>query len=293
MTPSNRPTAGYVWLMWMPADVALWCAGGVGIAGWLLAARPRPRWAARIAPVLRELAVVLVIYAAWRLLGGVTAMGTGGARQRGLDLWRVERWLHLPNELTLQGWTLHAAWLVRFANSYYIVAHVLPLGVFLVWLFVHHRERYRHGRNLLAVSSLVCQVIQFVPLAPPRLYPELGFVDTGARYGPQVYGSAGFADAGQLAAMPSMHVVWATVIGYVMWKVGRTRWRWLGPAHALLTVFAVTVTAYHWLGDALVAMAIVAACELGARAWSSRSRNAGGDRGAMPSLAAPLSSQRP
>ena len=254
--------------MWMPADVALWCAGGVGIAGWLLAGRPRPRWAAQAAPVLRELAVVLVIYAAWRLLGEVTMMGTGGARQRGLDLWHAERWLHLPNELTLQRWTLHATWLVRFTNGYYIVAHVLPLGVFLVWLFVHHRERYRRGRNLLAVSSLVCQVIQFVPLAPPRLYPELGFVDTGARYGPQVYGSAGFADAGQLAAMPSMHVVWAAVIGYVMWKVGRTRWRWLGPAHTVLTVLAVTVTAYHWLSDALVAIAIVAVCELGVRGWT-------------------------
>jgi hypothetical protein len=170
--------------------------------------------------------------------------------------------------VTLQAWTLHARWLVRFANGYYIVAHVLPLGIFLVWLYWHHREHYRHWRNVRAASSRVCQVIQFVPLAPPRLYPALGFVDTGARYGPRVYQGTGLGDPGQLAAMPSMHVVWAAVIGLAVWRVGWSRWRALGPAHAVLTVFAVTVTAYHWLGDALVAIAIVAACEAGARSWA-------------------------
>ena len=243
--------------MWLPWEYALIVAAVLAVGG--VVGRRRPRgWLRAAAPTMRESAIVFVLYAVWRLLGEVSVMGTGGAGGRGRWIWDVERWLHLPNELTMQRWTLHATWLVCFANAYYIVAHVAPLGIFLVWLFYRHRDRYVGWRNLLGFSSLACLLIQLVPVAPPRLYPELGFVDTGARYGPRVYDAVGTNLAGQLAAMPSMHVAWAVLIGVASWRASRSRWRWIGPAHALLTVFAVTVTAYHWLADGAVAVAVLA-----------------------------------
>lgn len=243
--------------MWLPWEYALIVAAALAIGGSVARTRSR-RWLRAAAPTMREAAIVFVLYAVWRLLGEASVMGTGGARGRGRWIWDVERWLHLPNELTLQRWTLHATWLVRFANAYYIVAHVAPLGIFLAWLFYRHRDRYVGWRNLLGFSSLACLLIQLVPVAPPRLYPELGFVDTGARYGPRVYDAVGTNLAGQLAAMPSMHVAWAVLIGVATWRASRSRWRWIGPAHALLTVFAVTVTAYHWLADGIVAGVVLA-----------------------------------
>jgi hypothetical protein len=96
-----------------------------------------------------------------------------------------------------------------------------------------------------------------IPVAPPRLYPSLGFIDAGAVYGPRVYDSIGTNLPGQLAAMPSMHVAWAMLIGIACYQASTSRWRWIGPLHAFLTVFAVTVTAYHWLLDGLVATAIL------------------------------------
>ena len=242
--------------MWLPWNVALWFAAGLGAVGVTVRSRGR-RWLEHALPVARESAIVLVMYAVWRALGEVSIMGTQDALARGRSVWHAERWLHLPNEVTLQRWTLPATWLVRFANGYYIVAHVAPLGIFLVWLFFRHRDRYRGWRNVLGFASLVCLAIQMVPVAPPRMYPDLHFIDTGAVYGPGVYDNIGTNLPGQLSAMPSMHVAWAMIIGIATMRASTSRWRWLGAAHAFLTVFAVTVTAYHWLLDGIVATAVV------------------------------------
>jgi CBS-domain-containing membrane protein len=57
--------------------------------------------------------------------------------------------------------------------------------------------------------------------------------------------------------MPSMHVAWAMLIGIGTVSVSRSRWRWIGAAHALFTVLAVTLTGYHWLLDGIVATAVL------------------------------------
>ena len=266
--------------MWLSWKIAVVCA--VLLAG--VAAWPRAL-PSRVRPWVRELAVVFALYAAWRGLGEVGVGSTNGAFERGRDLWDVERMLRLPNELTLQRWTLHATWLERFANLYYVVVHVVPVGAFLAWLFARHRDRYRRWRTTLALSSLVVLAIQWIPVAPPRLYPELGFVDTGALLGPRVYDDVGAGTVGQLSAMPSMHVAWAVVIALAVFTCARSWWRWIGPAHTALTMFAVTVTAYHWIADGLVAAAVVVVFAV-ATGWWERRRGQDADAATATSLAA-------
>lgn len=256
--------------MWMPWQYAVMCA--VGLGGVALA---HPLWRVpavpvRLRPWVREAAIVFVLYAAWRRLGEVSVMGPDDAMTRGRDLWDLERALRLPNELTMQRWTLKATWLARGANWYYIVVHVIPVGIWLVWLFGRHREVFARWRNVFAISSLLILVLQWVPVAPPRFYPELGFVDTGALLGPRVYDDAGAMTAGQLSAMPSMHVAWAVALGLSVFFATRSRWRWLGPAHMVGTMWAVTVTGYHWLADGLVAGAVVVVVAVALTAWERR-----------------------
>jgi hypothetical protein len=241
--------------MWLPWRAALWCALVLALIS--VVVRSNGRWSRVVVDVSRESAILTLVYAGWIRLGEISLASAGGARSRGLWLWDLERWLHLPNEATIQRWSLHATWLVKFANIYYIAGHVVPLGVFLVWLFVRHRDHFAYWRNILGFTSLTCALIQTIPLAPPRMYPELGFVDAGAIYGPTVYSKGGTGVAGQLAAMPSMHVGWAMVIGIAVLIVSKSRWRWLGMLHAALTWFAVTVPAYHWLLDGVVATALI------------------------------------
>ena len=47
---------------------------------------------------------------------------------------------------------------------------------FLVWLFFRHRDRYPRIRNVLALTTLTCLLIQLIPVAPPRLVPGLHIV---------------------------------------------------------------------------------------------------------------------
>jgi hypothetical protein len=241
--------------MWLPWKAALWCALVLALISVVL--RPNGRRLRVVVDVSRESAILTLVYAAWIRLGEISIASASGARSRGRSVWDFERWVHLPNEETIQHWCLHATWLMKFANIYYIAGHVFPLGIFLVWMFVRHRDRFAYWRNILGFVSLTCALIQTIPLAPPRMYPELGFVDAGAIYGPSVYSRGGSGAAGQLAAMPSMHVGWAMVIGVAAVMVSKSRWRWLGMLHAALTWFAVTVPAYHWLLDGIVATALL------------------------------------
>jgi hypothetical protein len=247
----------------------MWVAASLGVV-WIATRRASGGWRRHIAPLSKEAGLVFAIYTAWIRLGETRVIGTGGAFARARWLWHAERWLHLPNEVTLQRWALHATWFIQFMNSYYIVFHVAPLGVFLVWMYVRHRDSFPHWRNQLAFVSLTCQCILLIPLAPPRFFPNLGFVDTAARYGPTVYHAGGQGDAGQLAAMPSMHVAWAMIIGIGTMSVTRSRWRWIGAAHALLTVLAVTLTGYHWLLDGIVATALLLIGLAIAALWNRR-----------------------
>ena len=63
---------------------------------------------------------------------------------------------------------------------------------------------------MLVVVTLGALAIHVVfPLAPPRMMP--GFVDTMVLYGPNPYNSQAVQSfANQYAAMPSLHVGWAS-----------------------------------------------------------------------------------
>jgi membrane-associated phospholipid phosphatase len=147
--------------------------------------------------------------------------------------------------------------------------HFTIMFVFLLWLFIRHRDKYSPIRTTLAITTLACLVIQLIPVAPPRMLG--GYVDTAAAYGQSVYqGNL----AGQLFAMPSVHVTWAVVVGWYAYRVGTSWWRLLGPAHAALTVFVVVATGNHWWLDGVVGVAILIVCAWArygvARAWAAR-----------------------
>ena len=168
--------------------------------------------------------------------------------------------LHLPSELAVQAAALPHSWLIQGSNLYYAGAHAPALGIFLVWLFLRHRDQYPPWRNVIAILTFVCLAIQLIPVAPPRLLPELGFVDTAHLYGQSVYGAVvGTGSFDQLSAMPSVHVGWAVAIGVAVVLVSTSRWRWLVLAHPIATAYVVVVTANHWWLDGIVAVAILVA----------------------------------
>lgn len=213
--------------------------------------------APRVQPFLREFALVLGLYGLWQLAGALSGAGTYAAVDRGRWIWDAERTLHLPSEAWLQSLVLPHSLLIQAANLYYDTAHFTCIIIFLIWLFVRHREAYPRWRTTLALLTAACLVIQFIPVAPPRMIPGIGIVDSAVRYGESVYGSTGGFDPDQLSSMPSVHVAWALLIAVCMLNVTTSRWRYLGCLHAALTVFVVVVTGNHYWADGLVAAALL------------------------------------
>ena len=219
-----------------------------------LLVRPRGRhWLTIATAVCRETSLVLALFAIWQLAGALALLKVTSAKGHALWIWHVERFLHLPNEITVQKQFLPYPSLIKFFNVYYATVHFPALIAFLIWLWARHRASYPHVRNTVALVTASCLLIQLIPVAPPRMFENLGFVDTALRYGQSVYGAAGSGFADQLSAMPSVHVAWAVLEAVFVLQVSPSRWRFLVIVHTVLTILIVTVTANHWLLDGIVA----------------------------------------
>ncbi len=207
---------------------------------------------------LTELALIAAVYLVYRF-GRMLTAGSVAAAHRHSDLVRhVERVLHFPSEAAIQQ-AVGGARLFEAANVYYVSVH-FPLTIaFLLWGFlVRPRAEYRWARNLMVVQTLSAVALHIAfPLAPPRMFPQWGFLDTMAVYGPSAYDGASATVANQYAAMPSLHVGWAVLIAVVVARTGPRWLRLVTAAHALATFAVVTVTANHWFLDTVVAVAFL------------------------------------
>ena len=243
-------------------------AAVLAVIGAGLATRPQPRLRA-VGAFVRETAMIGALYGLWQLAGQMATSASGDAFARARWIESFEGAFPVPSEHSAQHAILGHPLTVQAANLYYASMHFTVMLLFLCWLFIRHRGQYRPIRQVMAWSTLGCLLVQMIPVAPPRMLP--GYVDTGVLYDQSVYSNGLAVD--QLSAMPSIHVLWAVLVGYYVWRVSPSRWRWIGPAHALITVFVVSATANHWWLDGAVAAAILVAVAWSVygvrRAWSA------------------------
>jgi phosphoglycerol transferase MdoB-like AlkP superfamily enzyme len=225
----------------------------------------RRRWAV-LAQALREVAIVVGLFGMWQVVRVYAITQVAGGMANGDAVWRAERALRLPSEAWVQRLALPHPTLVQAANLYYLYLHFTGMTVFLVWLFLRHREHYARWRTTLVLVTAACLAVQFVPVAPPRFLAYRGLVDTAVEYGQSVYGRMNTGIADQLSAMPSVHFAWAALIAAAVVAVTRSRWRWLALAHPVLTLYAIVVTANHYWLDAAAAGALLALALLAQRA---------------------------
>jgi hypothetical protein len=213
-------------------------------------------WLLRAALEIGLLGALWLLYDAGRVLG---VGRESEARAHAHLVHGLERFVHLPPEASIQGALDGMPRLYELANTWYVSMHFPVTIAFLVFGFVFRpREQYLWARNLLIVQTFLALVVHVVfPLAPPRMFPGWGFVDTMARYGPNAYGGASGAVANQFAAMPSLHFGWALLIAHVLARTGP---RWLAVVagfYCATTGVVVVITANHWLLDGAVAAALL------------------------------------
>ena len=228
-------------------------------------------WRGRRIGVAAESALLFGLYGLWQFAGSFTVMSQAGAVSRGRWLWHLERLGHLPSETSVQRLFLPHPVLVQAFNLYYDILHFPVLGACLIWLYLRHREAYPAIRNTVALFTGASLLIQLIPVAPPRLLPGTGLVDTAARYGQSVYSWHGGFNADEFSAMPSVHVGWALIVAVAVITASRRRWRWLAAGYPVLTLLVVVVTANHYWLDGIVAgllvVLVLAVQRLGRELW--------------------------
>ncbi|WP_257002203.1 phosphatase PAP2 family protein [Streptomyces sp. WZ.A104] len=212
-------------------------------------------------PLVREFLLVAGLFLAYKL-GRRAANGhVEEAFRNAGNVWDLERTLRLPGEGAVQDLLLHSQTLIHAANTYYAAVHFPATALFLVWLYWRRPRHYLWSRRVLAALTAAALVLHLLfPLAPPRMFPAAGMVDTGQVYGPTVYGQTPATDsmANQFAAMPSLHVGWAVMVAVGLIAATRSRWRGLWLLHPALTLLVVVGTANHYWLDAIVAVALLA-----------------------------------
>jgi hypothetical protein len=211
--------------------------------------------------LVRELALVVALLLLYKYARFLGKDHVDAALRNARDVIGIERALGLFSEARLQDLVLSDTGVIRFLNAYYLVAHVVVTAAAFVWLYVRHPPAYRRFRNVMVVVTTTGMLGHLLmPLAPPRMFPHLGFVDTARTFGPASYGAGspykGFAN--QFAAMPSLHFGWALVIAWAVLLATRSRWRSLVILHPVVTLAAIVLTANHYWLDAVAATVLFA-----------------------------------
>ncbi|TDE36897.1 DUF1298 domain-containing protein [Actinomadura sp. 6K520] len=210
----------------------------------------------------RELLLGLLLFGVYLVVAGLPEEARiGRAREHGEQIYNLERALHLDIELSLNRWLADQGILRVLANYEYAITYIASALALLVWLFARHPEHYRTARNsfvLLNLAGLTCFVLY--PVMPPRLMPDLGFIDTvylGGTWGS--WGSPLVEHADQLAAVPSLHMAWTMWVGVELARVKARRWvQVVNIVHIVVTLYVIMATANHFLLDAVAAIPFVA-----------------------------------
>ncbi|MEM9517812.1 MAG: phosphatase PAP2 family protein [Actinomycetota bacterium] len=190
-----------------------------------------------------------------------------------------EQALGIFNEVDLQANILTSDATIWLLNRYYFYAHFLGTAIWVVWMYVRHYDHYGRVRRVLVGTTFSALAIHVAfPLAPPRWFPDMGFVDTLQTYGPKIYDAEAIANtANQIAAMPSLHVGWALIGAWAIVKASTNRWRWIAAIHPAIMTAAVVLTANHWWLDAIIAAVLVsaiAAADAPVQRWLERRKPA-------------------
>ena len=218
-----------------------------------LGAGPTRRW-------WRELGFLVVAYAVYRqariALTGSRASALAHAKQ----VVGVERSLGLFVEGRVHRALLHHPGVLGACNFYYGAVHFVGPAVALLVLFRRHPERYARWRNVFGwLLALGLFSFALYPLLPPRLLPS-SFHIGGAIPPLPAVGGVGWSADNPYAAMPSLHIGWATWCAMALWPLARRPLARLGlAAYPFVTLFVVVGTGNHYLLDAFGAWLALAA----------------------------------
>jgi hypothetical protein len=227
---------------------------------------------------LRQVSLFLLAYIGYRVARGLVAGDATAAFQHARELISLERTLHVFVEPSVQAWASGSHVLMVTASWLYVNAQTTITITALLYLYVRHNRSFYFVRNMFMIAMAIALIGYTVfPTAPPRFMPEWGFIDSVSDFtGVHVSHASGAMTAlfNPYAAVPSMHVAFALMIGWPLARLTRplpVRIAWF--IYPFLMAFVIIVTANHFIVDAFLGAVTAGASAYGAR-WLARARPA-------------------
>jgi membrane-associated phospholipid phosphatase len=259
---------------------------GRGHAGWDELERRAQSLQERLLPcgwldLVRQVLLFAVAYVAYSVVRAFAEVNGSIAFDHAYEIVKLERSLHVFVEPQIQAWAMGSHGLVDVASWLYVNAQSTIAIAALVYIYLRRHESYRLVRNRLVIAMGIALIgYALFPTAPPRFLPEWGFVDTVANTTGVTGAHANASMTGLVnpyAAVPSMHVAVASLLGFELAKLARVRaLRILWRLYPVAIAFVVIVTANHFIFDVATgaltaALSAYLAQRLAPLAWRLRS----------------------
>jgi ABC-type Co2+ transport system permease subunit len=213
--------------------------------------------------LLRQIGLFMVAFLLYDLVRGLVNADGYTPFGNATKVINFERALHVFVEPQVQSWALDKHWLMDIADWTYLNGHFLLTLAALVFVYFRRNRSFYFVRNMFLISMGLALIGYSVfPTAPPRLMHEWGFTDSISQF---LVGGTGWIDyskastfVNSYAAVPSMHVCFATMIGLSMARlVQRRAAKVAWSLYPLFVTFVVVVTANHYFTD--VALGVLTA----------------------------------
>jgi hypothetical protein len=221
-----------------------------------------------------EAIVVFALYAVYEATRGLVVGDGDSAVRHAHQVASLERSLHIFVERGVQTGAHVVPGLMGALDVAYLTLHLSATVVFLLWLYRRRPAVYPLIRNtLLIASALALAGFILYPTAPPRL-AQLGISDTIS--GPHVDLNRGLVSSlyNPFAAIPSMHVGYAVVVGGGLVRyASRRATRLVGVLYPFVVLLVIVATGNHFVLDAALGAAVAGAALLVALAISTSSRS--------------------
>jgi hypothetical protein len=221
----------------------------------------------------RQILLFCGAYYLYRIVRGQVDGRAAAAFDNARDRMNLERGLGIFPEPAVNAWATAHPLVGDAAGWLYVNSHFTITTVTLAFLYLRRNDGFYFVRNMFMIAMGLALVLYVLfPTAPPRFMPEWGFVDTVE----QLTGVRSGASSVDLlynpfAAVPSMHVAFALMLGGALQATARRAWvRALWALYPVLVTFVVVATANHWWLDAAFGAVVAAVAALGARALAAR-----------------------
>jgi hypothetical protein len=225
---------------------------------------------------LRQVSLFGLAYVGYRLVRGLVEGNANEAFSHARDLISLERGMHLFVEPSIQTWASGSHVVMVISSWIYVNAQTSVTIGALLYLYLKHNKSFYFVRNMFMIAMGIALIGYVVfPTAPPRFMPEWGFVDSVSDLTHVTinnHDSSISALTNLYAAVPSMHVAFALMIGWTLARLVRTplaRVAW--TVYPFMMAFVIIVTANHFILDALLGAMTAGASAYGA-SWLAKAR---------------------